>query len=541
MKKKTKLPSVLSVAAVSALLLGTLAGCGEDTGGDAASTDSGVSPISLTSAADSDTKKDTLVYSGEGQSVLNPLLHNTDDIQAIIYSGLMKYDGNNKPVVDLAESYDYDAGTKTYTFHLRDGVKWHDGEAFSADDVVFTYEALTKDKTLSSGITSSYQDIKRVNALDKDTVTIEMKQENAAMLDYFTIGIIPRHLLEGKDLNTDSFNQHPVGTGRYKFVSWDAAANEICLVRNEDYYGKVPNIKNIIFQNVYDESTKATMMRAGETDLAWLNAIYASTFNNDDAYQVTKHPSADWRGISLNFKKDFWAKNKDSAAVLNYALDKQAILNAVVEGYGEPAYSPIQTNNMGGNQDADLYGYDLEQFASAMEKLGWIKGSDGIYVRDGQKFQFSLMVPESEIERVDIAKLAANQLRNVGIDIELEVVSGWNYMDYDSFLAGQAYPNDADALYAALTTNGSGNSLGYSNKKVDELLEKARHETDPDKRKELYGKFEKAYAKEPGSVLICYLDAFYVSNSGIKGIDTNRLLDHHARGIFWNVEEWTFE
>ena len=474
MRMNTKMKSFLSIAAVSALMLVTLAGCGDASGsaGTGNTVEAGV-----TSTSNTGTSKNTLVFAGEGQSVLNPLLNNTDDIQSIIFSGLMKYDGNNKPVADLAESYEYDENTKTYTFRLREGVKWHDGEAFTADDVVFTYKALTEDKSLSSGITSNYEDIKSITAPDKNTVVIQMEQDNAAMLDYFTIGIIPKHLLEGKDLNTDSFNQNPVGTGRYKLVSWN----------------------------------------------------------------VTEHPSADWRGISLNFKKDFWSKNKDSAAVLNYALDKNAILNAVVEGEGEAAYSPIQTNSMGGNTNADIYSYDLNKFAQEMEKLGWTKGSDGIYERNGQKFRFNLMVPESEVERVDIAKLAAKQLQSAGIDMKLEVVSGWNYTDYDAFLAGQAYPYDADALYAALTTNGSGNSLGYSNQKVDELLESARHETDANQRKELYGEFEEAFSQEPGSVLICYLDAFYVSDAGIKGIDTNRLLDHHARGILWNVEEWTLE
>ena len=538
MKKNTKMKSFLSIAAVSAFMLVTLAGCGDGNGstgtGDAVQ-------AGVTSTSNTGTSKNTLVFAGEGQSVLNPLLNNTDDIQSIIFSGLMKYDGNNKPVTDLAESYEYDENTKTYTFHLRDGVKWHDGEDFTADDVVFTYKALTEDESLSSGITSNYEDIKSITAPDKNTVVIQMEQDNAAMLDYFTIGIIPKHLLEGKDLNTDSFNQNPVGTGRYKLVSWDTAANQITLIKNDDYYGKVPNIENIIFKNVTDENTKATMMQAGEADLVWLNASYASTFKNNPSYNVTEHPSADWRGISLNFKKDFWSKNKDSAAVLNYALDKNAILNAVVEGEGEAAYSPIQTNSMGGNTHADIYSYDLNKFAQEMEKLGWTKGSDGIYERNGQKFRFNLMVPESEVERVDIAKLAAKQLQSAGIDMKLEVVSGWNYTDYDAFLAGQAYPYDADALYAALTTNGSGNSLGYSNQKVDELLESARHETDANQRKELYGEFEEAFSQEPGSVLICYLDAFYVSDAGIKGIDTNRLLDHHARGILWNVEEWTLE
>mgnify|MGYP002580375872 FL=1 len=157
MKKNTKMKSFLSIAAVSAFMLVTLAGCGDGNGstgtGDAVQ-------AGVTSTSNTGTSKNTLVFAGEGQSVLNPLLNNTDDIQSIIFSGLMKYDGNNKPVTDLAESYEYDENTKTYTFHLRDGVKWHDGEDFTADDVVFTYKALTEDESLSSGITSNYEDIK---------------------------------------------------------------------------------------------------------------------------------------------------------------------------------------------------------------------------------------------------------------------------------------------------------------------------------------------------------------------------------------------
>ena len=133
----------------------------------------------------------------------------------------MKYDKNGEPIVDLAKDYKYDDATLTYTFNLRDGVKWHDGKDFTADDVVFTYEILTKDKNLSASITSNYQDIKSVKAIDKLTVEIKMSKENAAMLGYFTIGVIPKHLLEGEDINTTSFNQKPVGTGRYKFVDWD--------------------------------------------------------------------------------------------------------------------------------------------------------------------------------------------------------------------------------------------------------------------------------------------------------------------------------
>ena len=147
-------------------------------------------------------ENNTLVYAGESESTINPLLNNHEELPDLIFSGLMKYDGNGKPVEELAESYTFDKETNTYTFKLRDGVKWHDGEEFSSKDVVYTYKELTEDETLGASITSNYQDITNIEAPDDKTVIFTLDQYDAAMLDYFTMGILPEHLLEGEDLNT---------------------------------------------------------------------------------------------------------------------------------------------------------------------------------------------------------------------------------------------------------------------------------------------------------------------------------------------------
>ena len=272
----------------------------------------------------------TLVYAGENESTINPVLTNHDELTDIIFSGLMKFDGHGKPVPDLAESYDFNPDTLTYTFKLRQGIKWHDGKEFTAEDVVFTYKTLTEDKTLSSSIRSDYEDIVKIEAPDAHTVVITLGKYDAAMLCYFTVGIIPKHLLEGQEMNTTSFNQHPVGTGRYKFESWDTAGGMITLVRNEDFYGKVPNIERLIYKTVAVESTKATMLQSGEADLAWLNANYAATFAGKEGYKSWNFTTADYRGASMDMSSKFWSQNSDSIGVLNYALDKEAIARSLM-------------------------------------------------------------------------------------------------------------------------------------------------------------------------------------------------------------------
>lgn len=365
----------------------------------------------------------TLVYAGESESTINPLLNNHDELPDLIFSGLMKYDANGKPVEDLAESYTFDKDTNTYTFKLRDGVKWHDGEDFNAEDVVYTYKELTEDETLGASITSNYQDITSIEAPDDQTVIFTLDQYDAAMLDYFTMGILPEHLLEGEDINTTSFNQNPVGTGRYKFEDWDATGGMITLKRNEDYYGKVPNIETVVYRTVSDETTKATMLQSGEADLAWLNSNYASQFKDKDGYNYWEFTTADYRGAAMDMSTDFWKENGDSIGVLNYALDKDSIIAGVLAGQGEPAYSPIQRNPLGTDKEANIYSYDLDTFAKKMEELGWKKGDDGIYERNGQKFHFTIQVRDYEEERVDIANVMSDMLKQAGVEMEVKLVT----------------------------------------------------------------------------------------------------------------------
>jgi peptide/nickel transport system substrate-binding protein len=536
-----KMKKITSIAALLAVCIG-FTGCGQSTSSSAtaSATSSSVSSGTTDKALDLSDLSNTLVYAGESESTINPILNTHDEITDIIFSGLMKYDGDGTPICDLAESYTYDDPTLTYTFKLRDGVKWHDGTPFTADDVVYTYDVLFKDKTLSASITSNYKDIESVTAPDEKTVVIKLKQYNAAMLGYFTIGILPKHLTEGQDINTMPFNQAPVGTGRYKFVKWDTAGGMIILEANKDYYGKVPNIDRIIYKTVAVESTKATMLQSGEADLAWLNAKYADSFRNNDNFKNIDFKTADYRGISMDCSTDFWKQNADSIGVLNYAIDKDSVVKSVLAGRGVAAYSPIQLNAYGGNKDVDIYSYDLNKFAEEMDKLGWKKGSDGIYERNGQKFHFTIQVRDYEEERVDIANVCSSQLKKAGVDMEVVLVSKFDWdAGYNGFLSGYAAQFDPDMCYSNFVTDASENLMHYSNSKVDELLEKARHTENPDERKELYHQFEKVYAENPGIVLIAFLDGNYVSIKGLSGLDTTRVLGHHARGVMWNIEDWT--
>lgn len=314
----------------------------------------------------------------------------------------------------------------------------------------------------------------------------------------------------------------------------------ITFVRNESYYGKVPNIERIIYKTVAVESAKATMLESGEADLAWLNANYAEKFRGKDGYTNWDFTTADYRGVSMDMKTDFWKNNGDSIGVLNYALDKKAIVRSVLNGQGCIAYSPIQKNALGTNADADIYSYDLDKFAEEMKKLGWKKGEDGIYIRKGERFHFTVQVRDYEEERVDIANLVSSMLKKAGVEMEVVLVTGFDWKaGYNGFLAGFATPFDPDMAYGQFVTDGSDNTMHYSNAEVDRLLSEARHTENTARRAELYGEFEMVYAQNPNILLVDYLDGNYVGTSALTGLDTSRILGHHAVGVMWNIEEWT--
>lgn len=493
------------------------------------------------SQAGTDTNSKTLTFASTDYTTINPILNTHDELPDIIFSGLMKYNGHGEPVPDLATDYQFDEATLTYTFHLRKGVTWHDGTPFTAADVKFTLDQLTKNTKLEASIRDNYKEIKDVIVVDDNTVQIVLSQPNAAMLNYLTIGLLPKHLLEGKDIMTDDFNRHPIGTGRYKFVSWDKGQS-IVVSKNETYYDQVPHIDKIIFKIILDENAKATQVKSGGVDIAWLNAHNTEAFRGNDKFTVYDFKTADYRGIAPNFDNAFWKKHPELVSILGYAIDKKAIIASVLNNQGSVAYSPLQQNATYNDPTVPHRDYNPTYVKDALAQAGWHRGTDGIYEKNGEKLAFSVDVREYETERVDMAKVIASQLKEEGIDMRVHIVSKFDWKHNQAIMIGQAAPFDPDnGTYDLFYTNGSGNYTHYSNAAVDAALAKARATYDPAQRKLAYDEFQQAFAAHPAYIMIAYLDGNYVAAKKITGPSTERVLGHHATGVMWNIETWDIQ
>lgn len=482
-------------------------------------------------------RENTLIYGSADYTRINPALDEHGEINALLFDGLMAHDGAGQVTAGLAERWEYEEETYTYTFYLRDDLRWHDGEAVAAEDVKFTIEAIMNPDNDSENA-PDFEDVAAITVVDAKTVSFRLTAPNAAFLDYMTMPILPRHLLEGEELQTSAFFRAPVGTGPYKLERWDAG-QAIVLVRNEDYYQGAPHIERIIFKIAEDDSAQAMQLEAGELDMALLDPRSARRFDGREGFYRCDMTTADYRGILFNFHHNYWTENRDILPAVCCAIDRQTIVDAVLLGQGEAAYSPLQ-RNIYGCADVERYDYDPARACALLESVGCIRNSEGYYERNGQELGFTLSVMAGEQDRLDIAQAAAQQLRQVGIRCTVEIPVQMDWQGQMACLIGWGSPFDADDhTYKVFATGKAANYSGYSNAQVDEYLTLARQTRDDEARRAYYAAFQQALAADPAYAFICYIDANYVVSQRVQGIDTGTVLGHHGAGIFWNVKDWT--
>ncbi len=537
-------------AAIAACLLGcaVLAGCAAKDNNNANASDStsnteagsGIDTNANAEEAASEGSNDqVLIYGSNDYTRINPAMDEHAEIAKLIFDGLMRNDEDNKVVAGLAESYDYDEASYTYTFHLRDGVRWHDGEPFTAEDVKFTIEAIMDPANLSENA-PDFEEIEEINVEDEHTISFKLSAPDAAFTQYMTMAIMPKHCLLGEDMQESDFFRNPIGTGAYKLQSWDDGQS-IVLVKNDDYYRGAANIGTIIFKIIPDDNAQAIQLKSGEIDLALLDPKNAASFNNDDSFKVYDMTTSDYRGILFNFANDYWAENRDLIPAVCYAIDKQAIVDTVLLGQGMTAYGPLQRNEYN-NENVEHYDYNPDKAKSILEEAGCTLNSNGYYERNGKEIGFTISVMSGEQDRLDIAQAAAQQLREVGINVNVDVPMVMDWNGQEAAIIGWGSPFDADDhTYKVFGTDKGANYSAYSNAEVDKWLKAARESLDPEVRREAYAKFQEALAADPAYAFICYIDADYVASRKVHGINEDMVLGHHGVGIFNNIIDWTIE
>lgn len=492
--------------------------------------------------AQAKTPQDTLIVAVENEPEhINPIFSEDHDAAiGQVFSGLTRFDENMRLAPDLASSWQISKDALVYTFKLRDDAFWHDGVKFSAKDVKFTLDLL-KSPALNAPTKVNFEAIKSVEILNDNEVKITLSKPYPPLLDALSLGMLPTHLLANKDINTDEFNQKPIGTGPYKLKSWKKG-QYMSLEANERFYlGKVQTQK-LILRHIADANIASIELKAGNIDAALVSFELVNDFKNDARFHVLVEKSADYRALMYNLENPV-LKELAVREALNYAVDRQSIVKTLLHGLGEVANEPLQ-RNWAHFEGAKVYEYDPQKAAQILKAAGWTKNKNGILEKNGRELAFEMYAMSNDALRVALVNLLKSDFAKFGIKVNAvaKPSGSFDYTKIDSFLVGWGSPYDPDfhtfRVFHSTQDDEWGWNFGhYKDKKVDEALEKARNSLDENVRKAEYAKFAQGLEADPAFLFLVYLDYPLVYDKNIKGVKAH-VLGHHGVGFTWNLFEW---
>ncbi|HEY2003972.1 MAG TPA: ABC transporter substrate-binding protein [Candidatus Saccharimonadia bacterium] len=471
---------------------------------------------------------------------LNPLLPESataDDINRLVFSGLTRYNSRRQHVPDLATSWDVSPDGKTYTFHLRHGVKWHDGVPFTSADVAFTLTAIQNPDSRSP-LASSWQGV-TCDTPDNYTVVMKLPQPLDSFLDSTTVGIVPRHLLENVEpsqLREADFNQNPVGTGPFKLKTFAPSAKEIELTANPNYYFGKPKLDEFMFK-FYDTPAQTLTAYAARqvTSPGRIEPEVASQARS--AVGLTEYTFTLPEETTLFFATgDSTLKDKTLRLILSRSIDRGEVMQQASAGQGVAVTQPILPGQTG---------YTNQYYPGPLSSADAKKALVAAGYKPGQLHLRLVTLAGSPLELA--AKDIQHQWSALGINLSITAVDQnelqQTYMrprNFQMLLYGVNLGSDPDVYsfwHSSQAKDPGVNLSGYSSLDADSALESGRVKSDPLVRQGKYEEFLKAWdADAPAAVL--YESAYvYAASSDVSGIMAHRLVAPADR--FYGVERWT--
>ncbi|GAB1533213.1 MULTISPECIES: ABC transporter substrate-binding protein [Brevibacillus] len=485
----------------------------------------------------------------EPGGVFNPFFyHNGYDgnVTSAIFESLVDVDATGKPVPKLAEKWDVSPDQLTYTFHLRPNLKFSDGSPLTAEDVAFTLTIL-HDKTYD-GETDIFvasikggreykegkaNTIEGIKVIDPQTIQITTEKVNAKSLVLLG-GQVLSKAYYGKEYKPGNLEYlrtlhgKPLGAGPYKFEAY-IPGQEVRYLANEHYYKGKPQVEHFIYKTT--EGDALQFIQTGEMD------YNSFTVNSDNIEQLQElgyvninlYTSSAYSYIKFNHSKPFF-KDKRVRQAFIYGLDRQKILDLTYQGYAQVANVPISPVSWAYTEDVNPYAYNPEKAKQLLDEAGWKPGADGIREKDGQKLIVHYYTTKGKLGEV-LIPIAKENYKELGIQFEAEM------MDYNAVLARTEKgdhdlasfsttmlidPDDGvDAFSTKKGKSGFTGTNGYSNAKVDELLEAGLSTLDIEKRKAIYKDLYKELSDDPPYILLGYRKILSAHNGKLKGLEPN--------------------
>lgn len=469
---------------------------------------------------------------------INPILSQTSeadaDLSELVYNGLFGYDTEGKLTKRLLDNYTVSEDGRIYTLTLRQGVKWHDGEEVTAEDVLFTIRAI-QDPAYKSPLRSNWLSVE-VGTVDRYTLTLTLKKAYFGFLESLVVGILPKHIWENiapENFLLADYNLAPIGSGPYRFhdSEKDSSGNMLSyeLRAFDEYFAGVPYIEKIAFHFYPDEQSLFDAYNRKE--VLGINSV-----TPDNLAGLQERKSARVYDIAIprifavffNITKSAVLAYDEVRTALAFATDRQAIIQDVLLGKGQVAETALLPFMNGYAGDVNFPRYDEGQANTILDQNNWKRGEDGIRSKNGTALEFELMVPDWP-ELIRTAEILREQWQKVGVRVTVTSLRAADLQqnairprEYEALLFGEAAMLDSDpySFWHSSQKNDPGLNLAvFDNRNVDDVLIALRETLDPEKRKESYRSFQDILTQENPAVFLYSPTYLYVVNSTVKGVE----------------------
>ena len=531
--------SVVSTAAVglvTALLLAAACGPDEQRGDDAPGADGEAASgdlLIIGTTADIDAINPIVTTTLTGQEVYGevfwPLAQSNPDLLTF------------RPA--LADSWEFSPDSLSITFHLNPGAAWHDGRPLRAEDVVFTI-GLCKDERAAYSAIRWLDYIESVTAVDSLTIRFDYaKRYPYQLMDAVVCRPVPKHLLEDippDQLRNAEFNRQPVGSGPFKFKSW-RPQQSVEVVANEAFFKGRPYLNGVVWRIIPDWSPLITQLVNGDIDLVTgIQPQYYEQLRADADLELYSAPGRRFVYLAWNTRDPLFA-DRDVRRALTMAVDREAIIDALLYGQGEVMAGPLVSILWAYDSGIEPLPHDVQRARQLLAQAGWQDtNGDQILDKDGRPFRFELVTNADNTMRMDMAVAIQSQLKRLGVDVRprgleftllVERLQGRNFQ---AAIGGwnSAVKVDLTDLWHSRSIEDKFNYVSYANPAVDSLIDAAVDEFDTARAKRLYSRAQQIIAEDAAYTFLFQQNDIHALHERFQNVQMN------AYGWDYNLHEW---
>lgn len=447
-------------------------------------------------------------------STLNPITSTdaySSAINNFIYESLLKRDEESMEHVPvLSERWEVAEDHLTYTFYLKKNVSWEDGHPFTSRDIIFSFDRIRDPKVDSAHLRNYYQDISGVEAVDDYTVRFHYRIPYFRALEFCgRMPIVPAHLFqEGENFNQHPIGRKPMGTGPYKLQNWETG-KEIVLVRNESYWGQKPALDKVVFKIITSPTVALQVLKQGGLDqmglrpIQWERQTQSKRF--EENFQKLSYYLPSYSYIGWNSRRPFFSDKRVRQA-MSMLVDRELILKKILFGLGTMISGPFYINSPEYDKTLKVYPYDPPAALALLKSAGWeFKKGQNVLQKDGQPFEFEFLIAAGSKFAEQLATIMQENLKDVGIRMSIRKLEWAVFIqkieehNFDACTLSWAMGWESDPYqiwHSSQAAAKGSNFVGFKNEEADRLIEEARKEFDPVKRRIMYRRFQQIVNEE---------------------------------------------